>query len=202
MLRDSWPFVLSAAFYTIYSKIDQVMIGKMIDTTSLGIYAAGVKIAEIWYVVPSIICGVMFPAIINARIKDHDLYKARLKKLFFLILGMSFAFSFFEFIFAKFIIFFLFGKAYEGSVAILQIYTWAGIIISSIIVIQQYLITENKTKTIMFSSFFGALINIILNLIFIPKFGIVGSAWATLISYSTIPMVILYSMNLMKNKVK
>ncbi len=191
MIADSWPFILSSAFYLIYSKIDQVMIGKMIDVTSLGIYAAGVKIAEIWYFIPAIISGVMLPAIINAKIKDNTLYKDRLKKLFFLIIGMSFAIAFFEFIFAKYLILFLFGKAYMGSIIILQIYTWAGVIVSTVMVAQQYLIAENKTKTILISSFVGAFINVILNIILIPKFGIIGSAWATIISYLTVPIIIL-----------
>ncbi len=194
MLSDSWPFILSSAFYMIYTKIDQVMIGKMIDTTSLGIYAAGVKIAEIWYFVPAIICGVMLPAVINAKIKDHDLYKTRVKRLFWLIVGISFMISFFEFIFAKYLILFLFGKAYISSIIILQIYTWAGIVVSAVMVIQQYLITENKTKLIMISSSVAAIINVLLNLIFIPRFGIIGSAWATIISYSTIPAIVWISL--------
>ena len=167
------------------------MIGKMIDITSLGIYAAGVKIAEIWYFIPAIICGVMLPAVVNAKSKDQALYKTRLQRLFFLILGVSFVIAFFEFIFAKYLILFLFGKAYLGSIIILQIYTWAGIIVSIIMVAQQYLITENKTKIIMLSSFIGAITNIIFNLILIPKFGIIGSAWATIISYALIPIYIL-----------
>lgn len=198
MIADSWPFILSSAFYLIYTKIDQVMIGKMIDTTSLGIYAAGVKIAEIWYFIPAIICGVMLPAIINAKVKDHTLYKTRIKKLFLLIIGLSFIIALFEFVFAKYLILMLFGKAYTGSIVILQIYTWAGIIVSAVMVAQQYLITENKTKVIMGSSFFGALINVMLNLILIPKFGIMGSAWATVISYSTIPVIIFISLKVKK----
>lgn len=191
MLLDAWPFILTSAFYLIYTKIDQIMIGKMIDTASLGIYSAGVKLAEIWYFIPAIICGVLFPAIVNSKITRNDLYKKRIKNILILITTIAFSIALFEFIFAKYLILILFGKAYLDSIIILQIYTWAGIIISIIMVLQQYLTIENKTRLIMFSSFIGALVNIVLNFILIPKFGIIGSAWATIISYTIIPIYIL-----------
>jgi O-antigen/teichoic acid export membrane protein len=191
MLSDAWPFILTAAFYLIYTKIDQIMIGKMIDTTSLGIYSAGVKLAEIWYFIPAIICSVLFPAIVNAKTQNETIYKERIKKIFYLLFIISFAIALFEFIFAKYLILILFGKAYTGSIIVLRIYTWAGILVSMIIVAQQYLTIENKTKLIMTSSLLGALSNIILNFIFIPKFGIIGSAWATIISYTLITLILI-----------
>lgn len=191
LLADSWPFILSTAFYLIYTKIDQVMIGKMIDAKSLGIYSAGVRVAELWYFVPAIICGVIFPAIANAKLVDQELYEKRIKKVFILIISISIIFALAQLFFAKYIILILFGRAYLDSVIILKIYTWAGVIVSSIIIIQQYLIIENKTRLIMTSSFLGAMTNVALNLILIPLFGIVGSALATLVSYAIIPLTVL-----------
>ena len=191
MLADAWPFIFTAAFYLIYSKIDQVMIGKMLDTISLGIYAAGVKLAEIWYFVPTIISGVLFPAIMNAKMTHDEIYKNRLKKIFVVVLAASTAIALFEFIFAKYLILILFGKAYSAAVIILKIYTWAGIVVALNMVLSQYLTIENRTKIIMYSSFAGAFANVMLNVILIPRMGITGSAWATLISYSFIPIIIL-----------
>lgn len=194
LLTDSWPFIFSTAFYLIYTKIDQVMIGKMIDTKALGIYSAGVRVAELWYFVPAIICGVIFPAIANAKLVNQDLYEKRIKKVFILVTSISVLFALAQLVFAKHIILFLFGQAYLGSVEILKIYTWAGVIVSAIIIFHQYLIIENKTRILMVSSFMGAGANVLLNLLFIPQFGIVGSALATLISYAIIPVTILLSL--------
>jgi len=188
ILTDSWPFVFVTAFYLIYTKIDQIMIGKILGNEPLGIYSVGVKLAEIWYFVPGIICGVLFPAIIKAKKISKKLYIERLKKLFLIIFIITFSIAFFEFIFAKYLILILFGKKYLESIIILKIYAWAGIIISTIMVSQQYLTIENKTKIIATSYFIGAISNIILNLIFIPILGIVGAAWSTIISYLTIPL--------------
>lgn len=186
MLRDSWPFILTSAFFLIYSRIDQVIIGKMLSSEDLGIYSAGVKPAEIWYFLPALLCSVLFPAIVNARITDRTLFIRRLEKLFILITSLSIIIAFLETVFARFIINFLYGSAFIQAATILQIYTWSGVAISANLVWQQFLTVENRTKTIMLTSSLGAILNIVLNLKLIPYYGIVGSAYATLISYSAV----------------
>ena len=61
--------MLAAAASFIYAKIDQVMIGSLMGNYEVGLYAATVKLVEIWYFIPSIICTSLFPAIINAKNK-------------------------------------------------------------------------------------------------------------------------------------
>jgi O-antigen/teichoic acid export membrane protein len=92
---------------------------------------------------------------------------------------------------AKPIINILFGAQYLAAAPILQIYIWSslGLFIGS--GVGSYLTAENKTKTIFGINFFAMLINIALNLILIPKYGLVGAAWATLVAYSIMPLWLL-----------
>ena len=46
-----------------------------------------------------------------------------------------------------------------------------------------WVITESHLKLNLFSNLIGAGINIVLNILFLPKYGIIGAAYATLISY-------------------
>ena len=46
-----------------------------------------------------------------------------------------------------------------------------------------WMLLENRTKMMFTFQVIAAVINLILNLILIPRFGILGSAYATLISY-------------------
>ncbi|HEY5587666.1 MAG TPA: polysaccharide biosynthesis C-terminal domain-containing protein, partial [Candidatus Paceibacterota bacterium] len=56
--------------------------------------------------------------------------------------------------------------------------------------VSQYLMAEDLIKTIFWLNFLAMLINIFLNLIFIPAFGLLGAAWATSISYLTVPIIV------------
>jgi Na+-driven multidrug efflux pump len=50
--------------------------------------------------------------------------------------------------------------------------------------IGQHLVITEQEPLSLFSHGMGALINVVLNLWWIPQYGIVGAAWATLISYA------------------
>jgi Na+-driven multidrug efflux pump len=62
--------------------------------------------------------------------------------------------------------------------------------------VRYFLTAENRRFLIFISSFGTAALNIGLNLLLIPRFGIIGAAWATFISYIMLllPIVILFRM--------
>ncbi len=183
MLSQSWPLMFSAAFAIIYSRIDQIMIKNMLNTSSVGIYDAAVRIAEMWYFIPTIIITALFPAIMNAKKVSELLYFQRIKKLFLLLLGISSAVGLIITLAAPFIIKILYGREFIQSVPILQIYVWSGVSISLFLLAQHFLLAEERQGIIFISSLSAMIVNILLNIYLIPRWGIKGAAWATFISY-------------------
>jgi len=193
LLRDSWPFMIAVAFSLIYTRIDQIMIEHMLNATAVGIYSVGENMAEVWYFVPGIIITSLFPAIVNARTVNNGSYERRLFYFFILIAIVSLLFALPIHFLSGFIIWILYGSKYAGSAIILSVYVWAGIGYSIGVAATNYLTAENHRIAIFMSALAGAASNVILNFVFIPRFGIVGSAYATLISYSLIPISMLAS---------
>lgn len=190
ILKNSWPLILAQAAGYIYLKVDQVIIGLMLGNYEVGLYAVAVKITEIWYFIPSIICSSLFPAIINAKLTDFKVYKKRLKNLYVLMFILSLFIAIIITFLAKPIMTVLFGNSYLESIAILKIYIWSSVGLFLSVAVNQYLISENSVKTIFGLNFLSMIINIGLNLWFIPYIGLLGAAWATLISYFVIPVSI------------
>ena len=96
----------------------------------------------------------------------------------------------------------IYGSSFtEGSI-ILQIYVWATVGTFLIYLIYNYLITENNKRVLIYLTFIPMAINIFLNLLLIPKFGIVGSAYATLISYSSAPIFVLFFKKIRQDFIK
>ena len=85
----------------------------------------------------------------------------------------------------------LFGNNYLESVAILKIYIWSSVGLFLSVAVNQYLISENSVKTIFGLNFLSMIVNIGLNVWLIPLIGLLGAAWATLISYFVIPISVL-----------
>lgn len=188
LLRDGWPLMLASLSGYIYARIDQVMLGQMLGLSSVGIYDAAVRISEVWYFLPGMIVGSLFPAIINARTTDQNRYHRRLRSLALLVFGLSVFISAFIYLCASPIMQIVFGSQYAESIGVVRIYVWAGIGMAVGGLIQQYLVAENLGKIFFYTSFGTALMNIILNFILIPAHGAEGAAIATLISYSLIPL--------------
>ncbi len=190
ILKKSLFLMIAAAAGFIYIKIDQVMIGYMLGSYEVGIYAAAVKLVEIWYFIPGIICASLFPAIVNAKKTNPDVYKRRLKALYLLMFLTALVISIFSTILAPWIIFILFGSKYAAAVVILQIYVWSGIGLFIGTAINRYFLSENRNNYILWYSVCSMILNVVFNIIFIPTIGLNGAAWATLLSYSAGPLVV------------
>lgn len=197
ILNNSWFLMLASAAGFLYLKIDQVIIGSMLGNYEVGIYAAAVKLVEVWYFIPGIICSSLFPAIINAKKIDTNLYKNRLNNFYILMAVIPIIMAVVITLFAGPVITMLFGYGYLESIMILRIYIWSSLGFFLSMAISQYLMSENLVKSIFWLNFSAMVINIILNFILIPIWGIAGSAWATFISYLVVP---LYFLMFIRNK--
>jgi O-antigen/teichoic acid export membrane protein len=77
----------------------------------------------------------------------------------------------------------VYGIEYQGAVEVLKIYMWSSVFGFLIVATSSYLVAENKTIFLLFRYTLGMLINLLLNWLLIPVYGIEGSAMATLVAY-------------------
>jgi len=184
LMKDAWPLALSFAAAVIYLKIDQIMIGNMIGNKELGIYSAAVRLTEVWNFVPLAIMESIFPAIIKLRSKDRGTYLRRIQVVcdvfVWTTLGIGALFA----VFSDDVISILYGAKYAGAGAILSIYIWSAVFVFLNAASGYCLIAENYMLIGLFRTVTGAAVNVVLNLVFIPRWGIAGSAYATLIAYA------------------
>ena len=181
ILKDSWPLMFSFMAIAIYVRIDQVMIKEMLDAEAVGQYAAAVKLSEAWYFIPSVIAASLFPAIINAKKKNKELYFTRLQKLYDLMVWMAIAIALPMTFLSDWIVDLVYGSQYSQAGTVLMIHIWTGIFVFLGIAFGQYLIAENFTKKALYRTLLGAGSNISFNYILIPIYGINGAAVATLL---------------------
>ncbi|MBC99005.1 MAG: O-unit flippase [Halobacteriovoraceae bacterium] len=185
LLKASWPLMLSGLLISLYMKIDQVMLGQMIDKKSVGEYAAALKFTEIWYSIPMILTASLFPAIINAKKdKGQEVYGIRVQRLMDALVFSSLAFAIFMSLSANFVIGLLYGEQYNEATSILKIHIWNGVFVSMGLVSGKWLVTEGLTTLTLRRSIIGCISNIILNYYLIPIYGGAGAAISTLISSS------------------
>jgi O-antigen/teichoic acid export membrane protein len=183
LLKDSWPLMISSAAILIHIKVDQVIIKEILGLEAVGQYAAAARVSEAWYFIPSVLTASFFPAIINAKKNNEDLYNSRLQKLYDIMVWVAIAIAIPMIFLSDWLIEILYGYQYSEAGNVLMIHIWAGVFVSLGLASNGWLICENLQKFLLVNTFIATITNIGLNYILIPKFGIVGAAWATIISY-------------------
>lgn len=183
LLKLGWPLAFSSLFITFYMKIDQLMIDAILGKSALGVYSIVVSLSESWYFMPVAISTSLFPAIMNARRTSPELYQKRLGNLYELMVFVSVSVALIVTCVAPILFKYYYPPEYAEGLHTLQVHIWAGVFTFLGTASAQYLIAEGLTKITLYRTAFGALLNVILNYFFIPKFGIIGAAYATLIAY-------------------
>jgi O-antigen/teichoic acid export membrane protein len=191
LLKQSIYLLISYSLSLIYLKIDQVMIVNMISEKENAIYAAAVKISEMWYIVPAVLNNLFTVALTNAKAKGETLYQERLQQMYMLYAWLGIFAAIFTTLFAELIITKLYGIEYQEAAKVLKVHVWAGVFIFLGFGSYSNLLQENKYHLLVVISFSGAISNIILNYFLIPTYGSMGAAIATVFSYFILNYVML-----------
>ncbi|QJD95531.1 flippase [Mucilaginibacter robiniae] len=192
LLKHSWPLAFSAVLNTIYMKIDQGMIGTYLEIKQLGIYSNVANLSESYYFIPLAVVSSVFPAIMHARNTDQERYYKRLQNLYDLMVVLSVGAAIVLSFGSTYIYHWFLKREYWAGAPVLAVYVWAGVFAFLGVASGQYLIAEGYTKLAMLRTAAGALVNVILNIFWIPRYGIMGAAYATLIAYGVAAFFILF----------
>ena len=191
LLSNSWPLIISGIMVSLYMKIDQIMVQNIAGVKESGAYSTVANLSEAWNFIPVVIVTSLFPAILNAKRDDVDRYKKRIQHLYDLMVYLSLPFAAII-TFASPIIYKIYKPEFAYAAPTLSVHIWSGVFVFLGIASSQYLIAENYSKLTFLRTGFGAIVNIVLNLILIPKMGMMGAAIATLAAYASAPIFTLF----------
>lgn len=182
LLVRGWPLIFSGFMIMIYMRIDQIMLGEMVNDHEVGMYSAALKLSEIWYIIPTIICNSFFPSIIDGKKISQKIYFKKFQRLFDILFLISLVIAIGVTIFSGQIIHILYGDQYSDASIILTVHIWAAVFVFVGVGSTNFFIIENLQIKTFTRTALGAIANIILNLLLIPKYFALGAAVATLIS--------------------
>ena len=179
LLHQSWPLILSGIAIHVGMRIDQIMLKSYMDATSVGVYAAGVKLAEVFTFLPMVVGQSLFPKIVSMDLKKED-YKIKriIRDVFYLLVGVAL----FVNLVSYYTVMFLYGEEYLLSYQVINVLVWTVPLVYLGIITTRLLLKNNDSRGVFIRQTLVALINIGLNVLLIPHYGIVGSAWATLLA--------------------
>ncbi len=184
ILFFSLPLMFNTLAAYILGWTDTIMIGHFMNAREVGIYNTALPTANILGIIPIAILGVFIPIAtelwIKHKKKDVENMYHRLTKWIAMSNLMVVALIA---LFSKEIIETLFGQAYAEASIALPILLAGYFAFSLSQVPTNMLNVVKKTKTIFYNTLIAGGLNLILNFFLVQKFGLVGAAISTTISY-------------------
>lgn len=181
IFKFSLPLVPNMIGWWVNNSSDRYLINFYLGSEANGVYAVGAKIPSIFNIVSTIlISSWQNTALENYKEKNGKLFDVA-SKLFsysFLLIGLIII-SLKDIIFQYFIL----SENYVEAINIIVLLIFAAILSAMSSVFGVVYLGEGKTKMASITTMAGGVINIVLNIILIPTFGIIGAAWATLVSF-------------------
>ena len=184
LLGESWPLIVRLLAIGIYMRIDQVIIGQLLNDRAVGIYAAAMRISEIWYFIPVAMMTAFVPRLAAEHAKSTQSYEALLLKVMRVIVVISAVAALSLSIGATFVVGVLYGAEYAGAAQVLAVHAWSGLFVGLGVASSSWFVNNGLLRFALYQALAGAAVSAALNFALIPYFGVIGAAWASITSYA------------------
>ena len=178
----SLPLFISVFLNIFLNRTDVLMLGYFGSMADVGVYSLSAKLAQVVFIVSASVFGIFAPVSSELFARED---RSRLKKMFVQATRFAAIVSapiFGALILARSAVLAVFGEGFGRGDEVLLILGLALLINSILGFAGQMLSMSGRSKLVLLNSLGGAGLNIVLNWIFIPKWGMAGAAWATLIA--------------------
>jgi O-antigen/teichoic acid export membrane protein len=189
IVKGTWPIAISMAVNTIALSIDTIALGYFKGTTEVGLYSAAQRVILFLYVIPLFLVTSLLPVISRYAKSDKDKLVVLFKKSAKLFFILSLVVVIIGVFFAKFIILLGFGQDYFGAISVFRILLLLipAAFINFLVIYTA--IALNQQKKLLWGNVGGLVLNIALNVILVPKYGIFGAAIAVVTTLNCLVLI-------------
>ncbi len=186
-LKRSWPIAVSIFFNLLYLKGDILFLAYFRDQTEVGIYGLSYKIIDVLTALPVMFMGLVLPGLVSAwGQKDSQNVRHFLNTTFDIFAIMAIPVIVGAQAVAVPLIRLIAGEGFDASAIILKLLIFATVGVFFGALYGHAVLAVQKQRVMMWGYIITAIVAVAGYLIFIPKYGMWGAAWMTLISESMI----------------
>jgi O-antigen/teichoic acid export membrane protein len=183
LLRESWPLTLYGLALHTQARIDQVMLGNMLNNYEVGQYSVALKFVEIFGFVPMVLMSTFMPAVTKGKASGEILYHSRLVNLYRLMFLTFLLMAVPVYFLGRDIIVFLYGIEYQAAGYLLSLFALRIFFANMGVGKSVFIVNESLFKYSLMTVILGALANIAMNYMLIPLYGASGAVVSSLLSF-------------------
>jgi len=182
LIRQSFPLLLSGAAVLVYQRIDQIMLRNMLSNESAGYFATADRFVILIGILPAVVTQTIGPLLVRARAGDPEVYRLRRRQFVGSVLWLTIGLAVGVSVLSYPLVLLTFGEQYLAAVSVLQVLAFRAVGMALSTASGHLIIIEGIQKWAFARNLLGCIVCVVLNLVLIPRFGTVGSAWAAVIT--------------------
>lgn len=174
-------------------RLDILMLKKLSTLEEVGFYSVAIQIAEQLWHIPFAIESIVLSR--SANTIDDQFVHRTVASIFRVSLLIGLVIGFLIFLVAPYLVPLIFGQEYIPSVSMIQVVLPGILILVGFRILNSRLTGMGKPQIAVYAFMPALVINFLLNLFLIPRYGGIGASWATNVSYAvgSITFLIIYS---------
>lgn len=191
LLRTSVPLMISGIAVFVYMRANVFFLNEYGGKADVGLYNAAAAISGVAYFLPTVIVTALTPSFYRLYFSDQAQFEHRFRQITNLsTLGLSLI-ALAVMLLSYRIILLLYGPAFLPAAAVLSLHVWTLVPVAFGLTSSVWLAAEKRTAALMTRTVCGGVVNVVLNVLLIPRMGIIGAAIATLVAMFTASMFML-----------
>ena len=180
MLKESFPLLLTNAAVIIYQRIDQVMIGQMVNKTEVGYFSVAAKFVEVMIFIPATIAQTISPMLVQFFQKSKEAYLKNVQRYLNIMVWLCLLCSIAMSVVSYWVVLYTFGTEYLPAAVILQVLAFKMVSAGLSSAAGSIIIVERLQKWVFFRDILGCIVCVGLNWWLLPKFGAVAAAFVAI----------------------
>ena len=188
VIRAAAPFALAGLCVKIYSYVDTLLLRQIWGEVAVGYYAVAYKVTYAFQFLPLAFVAALYPGMSAAakeKVQLQTILEGSLRLMMLVAAPLSALLS----AFAPTIVRFVYGDQYQGSIAPLIILPWVLIPIFVDFPVGSLLNATHRAMKKTTAMFVTMVVNVVANIILVPRFGPSGSAWAGVMGFVCLVLV-------------
>lgn len=181
-LGPSFTLGASRGLSLLSFNFDTLLIGFMLSSATVGLYSAAYRPVIVVLTIATTYGLGLFPVLSRAFATDHDEFRRLVRNSLRLTATLAMPIGIAGTFLAKPGIELLFGSEYSEAAPVLQILSWTAVLVTLRGTFRQSLCAIGHQRVDLWNAVVASVINVSLNFVLIPKYGMIGAAIATVIS--------------------
>jgi O-antigen/teichoic acid export membrane protein len=180
--HTSFPFAIQGFLTKALLRVNTLILPLFVTMATVGMFDAADRFRQTSVMIIPMVTMAIFPTLSRSFIDDHEKSVALMEKALKILLIIFFPFVFIVALGADQIIPILYGPGYEAAVPILRIVIWSQLFFVADAVFNQVMMASDNERPMVRRTGISLITNVLLTLALAPRFGIIGVAWAVILT--------------------